>query len=812
MNRILLLSILILMVTITYGQQREFRGNFSGSVSGSVIDAADSVPLEYVNIILFSKRDSSMVEGGITNSEGKFNIKLSRPGFFYMTVDFIGYEKRIIDSVFVMPKSPAFDAGTITLEKTAIEMDEVEVEGERVIYEYKIDKKIINVSQDLTSIGGTAIDALQKSPSITVDVEGNVSLRGSTNFTVLIDGKPTIMDANDALEQIPASTIETIELITNPSAKYDPEGTTGIINVVLKKNALAGVSGEVDVNAGSFDQYGIEVIANYRTDDISWTLSGDYNERVMPGNYYSSSSIVNTGGTFNSISKGDMERDRYRYHFSSKLDWTLSDYNSISFSGRYGSHDGARLSDVILEEWTSNDPTLFTTRSDNENSREGTHYSAEVGYEHIFGTKDNKLNLYFEFESSNGEEKSINKDFDGTGGLIQAKRYYEKDDPEYEIRLSADYNLPINENSNLELGYRSEWEMEEGLSETYLFDQNLNEYVLEPQYSHLTDTDDNNHAVYTTYSNMIGDFGFKLGIRGEYTDRKVTIVETNEDIIIDRADFFPTLHLSYSIDETTQFMTSYSRRIRRPRGWYLEPYETWMNANNVRKGNPGLEPQFINSFEAGIVKHYNTMTFSVEGYYRATYNNIERVRTVYPDSQDVFLHTFANAGTSEALGVEGMFNVDLWKMWNISLLGSIYNFKQEGEVFGESFDSETVTWNTSLNTNLALSERIKMQFSGRYFGPSTTAQGERDGFFMADAAFRYEILLKVLSATVQVRDIFSTANHVFESYGTQFSSYTEFNRQSPSVMLTLSYKFNGYRDKSRGMDDGGGMDMDNSEF
>lgn len=808
MRRILILLLLILFIQNTTDAQRRQRMNdYSGIITGKVVDSETDEPMEYANIVLFAKRDSSMVTGTVTNVEGVFTLELNRPGRFYMTADFMGFEKSVLDTVTLMPPSKALDLGVIRLERATYQIDEVNVEGERLPFEYRIDKKIINVDQQLTTVSGSAVDALQNSPSITVDIDGNVFLRGSQSFTVLIDGRPTILDGNDALEQIPATSIKNIELITNPSAKYDPEGTAGIINVILKKNSLQGLSGISNVNLGTFYQHGVDVAANYRVDDFVFTISANYNKRKHPGTIDRFATTITPEKTFKNEFHGDRDGERTHYDIKFGIDYNLTESDIFMIGTRYGGREGGHDREMDISEWNSIDQTWFHYNSDSDEERNGTFFSSYAGYEHLFDSQSHKLTLRFEYGTRDFEELSISEDFLDDGTMLVARKYSEEGpDTEYEIK--ADYYYEMDKDNILEIGMESEFESENEESKNYYYDYDINQYIFRDEYSHESDFKDNTHAAYVTFASQIDDFGIKLGLRGEYTDRKMTLVETNQSFIVDKMDYFPTVHTSYNIAKGTQLMASYSRRIQRPRGWYLEPFETWMNENNLRIGNPELEPEYIDAYEVGFAQHFESTSFSLEGYYHLNKNNIEHVHTPYED--DVMLHTFVNIGEVKRIGVEAMINIMPTEWWNMNIMGSYFNVTQTGELFGESYDTEENNWNTRFMTMFRIFKGLTLQMHLRYDPPSKTIQGEREEQFMTDAAFNYDIIEKTLSTTLQIRDIFSTGKYEFTSVGSNFDSYTKFTRTAPSVMLTFTYKLNNYKNgKDR---DGDGFEMEEGEM
>ncbi|MDZ7623969.1 MAG: carboxypeptidase-like regulatory domain-containing protein [Ignavibacteriaceae bacterium] len=358
MKIIINISIILFCVSsLSFPQQRQ--GNFpGGSISGKVIDSSTKHTIEYANIVVFSEKDSAMVTGGVTNSEGFFNLSIDRPGNFRVEVRFIGYDTEVIETA-IGQGNFNIDLGEIQIHPTALLLENIVVEGDRSPVTYEIDKKVINPDQMQTVISGNASDVLANVPSVQVDIEGNVSLRGSQNFTVLIDGRPSLMDAQDALQQIAATSIEKIEIITNPTAKYDADGTAGIINIIMKKNLGQELSGIFNANAGMYDTYGGNFLINYQ-DGFKANIGLDYNQRYFPGDqiqnniYY----LENETSTINSI--GEIERERTSFEGRAGIEFSLSDTDILGFGFRGGKRKGGFNRSQNFTEFSSTDPTEFT--------------------------------------------------------------------------------------------------------------------------------------------------------------------------------------------------------------------------------------------------------------------------------------------------------------------------------------------------------------------------------------------------------------------------------------------------------------------
>jgi outer membrane receptor protein involved in Fe transport len=799
------------------GQNRPTMNSGDGKLSGKVVDAASDAGMEFTSVALYRNRDSSLVTGGITGPDGSFTLSQLPYGKFHLVANFMGYDKKIIEDITITPRNKIASIGTIELKQSAKALDEVEVIAEQSHVEYKIDRKVINVGQDINASTGTAADVLQNTPSVTVDIDGNVSLRGSSNFTVLIDGKPTPMSGNDALQQIPASAIRNIEIITNPSAKFDPDGMAGIINIVSKKNALSGLSGIVNAKIGTRDKYSGDFLLNYRSDRFNAYAGATYRDETYQGNIY----YLKEFGSEDSLNfdelNGNRDRIRQGQEVKAGVDYSFNDNNILGFSAELGSHEftsmGMQKQRLYDRDLTYNNYIL----SDNVSSHGGDYYNLNLNYTKKFQKPGHELVSYVSLSGHDGSDSDsqieypTDSDYEIDNTEVPLKiRTGERGD-EYEIRGQIDYTLPIGKEGKLEAGYqlRIDNELEEYLFEQ--FDPDLNEWTENDDFSSSTDFYRNIQALYATYGNSIGNYKYQLGLRGEYTDRKIISGQSNEERSINRLDFFPTLHFSRSFQNNHQLMASYSRRINRPRGWYLEPFLTYMNSTTLRQGDPGLEPEYMNSYEIGYQKSFGPSFIAFETYYKNTVNKIERIQKIHDAEERITLMTFDNISQDHSLGAELMLNFASLKWLNLNASTSVYRYWIEGEIDGVEIDTRSNNWHLRLNSTFNISSKTRFQLTTMYMGPSVTAQGEREAFFFTSAALRQDLFDRKLSATLQVRDIFGTMKHEFTSYGPNFKQYVEFSREPRVIMLSLSYKINNYRQRrgERGMDSG--MEMGGGE-
>ncbi len=786
-----------ILIGSSYAQELPVRRSQNlqgGSLRGHVKDETTQAPIEYANVILFRQVDSTQITGTITDENGLFKLTALRSGIYYLKIHFIGYAIKHISGITLKPPRMNLDLGEILIHQKALNMDGVVVEGEQPGIAYQIDKKVVSVRQHQTAASGSAVDVLENVPSVTVDIEGNVSLRGSKNFRVLIDGRPTVLESSEALQQIPASLINNIEIITNPSAKYDPEGTTGIINVVLKKGKQSGSSGMLDLNAGLNNKYGINGLFYHKNDGLSITLGADYSKRSFHGKRIEEQQTTLQGITSYVNSSGDGGMARESLGLRAALEYRMTDQDVLNLGAYWGTRAFERQFKLDFTEWNNLEYDTTEYLSNSIFNRSGDHYRFNANYNHSFKQDGHQLDAEAYYSTGESKGKSLHELMTLAGEITSANKSIEKG-PSSRAHFKLDYQRPLNDMKKIETGYhyRSTWSEEP--NRVYSYDNQNNTYTLLPEYSFDTRYSRNIQALYGMFANEQTLWDYQLGLRTEYTYRNITRPDTTLEFTIDRWDFFPSIHTSYRLTEQQQMMASYSRRIHRPRSWYLEPFETWVDAYTVRKGNPGLKPEYIDSYETGYQMQFARHMLSFEAYYRVTHHKVERVRSVY--TENVSLHTIDNVGKDFALGSEFNLRFNFHRKLRLNLMGSLYRYQIEGKIYNEPFSRQSNNWNARINTDITVVQGTHLQLNGMYHSPSVSAQGRREDFFLTNLAIKQEFWNRKVTTTLQIRDIFSTGKREFTNRGKDFYSYSYRDRESPMVMLNVKININNYKNNRR---------------
>ncbi|MRT92881.1 TonB-dependent receptor [Ancylomarina sp. 16SWW S1-10-2] len=806
MKRTLLLLVFTMLICVSQAISLvpNSAGALNGTIKGIVIDNDLKTPVEYATVSVFHMSDSSLINGTITNAQGEFELKHLKPSKYYIEISFIGYNKKTIRNIPINNDHKHADLKNIYINQASEALNEVTVNAERLPVQYEIDKKVIPVSRQLTTASGNAVDVLESVPSIDVDIEGNVSLRGSSSFTVLVDGRPSILDAADILTQMPASVIDNIEIITNPSAKYDPEGSSGIVNIITKKGKLKGTSGVVNLNLGNYDNYGADFLVNVRKNKFNFHVGMDYNNRNFSGDRESENRTTSGDKTTYVFSEGNSDRQRLGYGFRTGFDYEIDDNNIITLGLRYGGREMESSSKSDYTDYFQIDGQDPSTPeeyiSTDVSNRDMEFYNANFSYLRKFEGKGHQLLTQVNYSYRDGDEKS-KTERKQDASIVDGKKSTEKG-PSSHIDIRTDYTLPLGGKSKFEAGYQSKLRQSEDITTQSDYSLVDIDYIPQPEYGHEVDYKKNVHGAYALYADQSGKFGYQVGLRTEYTDREIKFKGGNENFTINRWDFFPTIHTQVNLKEGNQVMASYTRRIQRPRGSSLEPFITWSDAYNVRKGNPNLKPEYIDSYELSYQKRIGEQSFSFETYYRVTQNVMEGIRSVY--QENVMLSTTENVGTDYSLGLETMFNLSLAKWFKNDLIGNVYRYKEEGDYTTydsdnvpttQDFSTKSFNWSLRNNSTIMFNKTTRFQVNVRYNSASKKAQGERKAFITANLGLKKEFMQRKLSATLQLRNILNTAKYENISKGNGFYNNSKFDMQWPSIKLNLSYKINNYKKK-----------------
>jgi outer membrane receptor protein involved in Fe transport len=780
-----------------------------GILKGKLIDSYSSQPIEYGNIILFRQQDSTMQTGTITDPNGDFLLENIPVGRYYAVVQFIGFEPKTISDLFFNPRNPAIDLGNIALSPSATALQGVEITAERDLMLANLDKRVINVDKDLTGIGGTAVDIMQNIPSVTVDIEGNVQLRGSGNVLILIDGRPTglqDMNSSDILQQIPANTIERVEVITNPSVRYDPDGTSGIINIVLKKRSLEGFNGMVQGNYGFNDRFNGGVNLNFRTEKFNFY--GSYDTRM---NLFKSTSSMLRTTTFNEQTtlleqEGISENDMTMHLGSLGFDYAPNQYNTLSAAVRYRNfgmiNDGTLFNKTMPEGGSI--LREFDRYSESRRFMQGYNYN--LSYRRTSERQGEELtaDLIINNNAMRRTEEIVQETFIPV--VSETRQQSRSRNTNKDGTLRMNYIRPLSETSRFEGGFSSSLKFLTMRYNYDLWDQGLPGYTEEANLANYFQMDEQIHAIYGLYAGMNGKFRYQAGLRGEASVTNGEQEFSGKPFRNSYLTIYPSVHLVYNFATNQDIQLSYSRRVSRPRHWYLNPYVDYSDSLNIRSGNPELTPEFTGSWDISYVisKDRNSLTTSL--FYRKTTDMIQRVSRLHDEG--ITWNTWENITDGQFIGVEiiGAYEIAKWFRLNAnaSYFHQMINAFESDDGFYSVDRAEDYTWNARLNTQFTVAKNSTLQISGNYSAPTIMAQGRRDEMYFADIAWRTDFWDRKATFSLRISDVFDSRKFSGETWGPGFTTISERRRESRILWIGFSYRWNNYqrqRDRTQNGDD-----------
>ncbi len=754
MLRYLKFYTLFILTSITPLLVTSAQDNNEGQLTG-VIQDQDGQPLSNVTVAVYDSTGTELVDGESTGIDGSFRLNLER-GSYLVEISFLSYKK--IEEQIEISAGITLNLGTIVMEPTTEALDEVIVRGERSQMELSFDKRIFNVGKDLTSLGGSALDILDNVPSISIDIDGNVSLRGNQGVRILINGKPSnlVSDGADALRSFSADMIKEVEIITNPSSRYAAEGSAGIINIILKKQRDIGVNGNVSAGSGLPDQYEVSTNFNYRTGNVNWFFNGgaEYESEPESGSSFQRFAGPDTTYMFRENSDADENEVegtvRLGVDIFPKENQTFTISSSIDVE-REENDEEIVFTDMEFEPNAFSGDIIRRFNRDNIEIEKQLDLDFDLDYEVEFNSDDHSFtaDAGLDISNENADTDIRESILQGTGNpLIQRSDDNER---EKDFRFNAEYVRPLGDGGKLEAGFRSdtEWSNTTDIAETLVDGV----WVSEPAFNNNFRFRENVNAAYLIYGKEIGDFSGQLGLRMENTRIKTELKETGDIANLNTTNFFPSLFLNYSFNEQQSVQFSYSRRLSRPRSRELLPTVDLGNNRSQFTGNPDLTPEFSNSFELGFLQYWNTGSVLTSVYFRKRSDVIEDITL---QEQGIINRFPINLATEEAWGLELTADQKIGN--SVSLNGSLNLFRSDtnGSFQDQVFRSESGNFQSRFRVQWELTDEINFQSSMRFRAPNNTTQGSRNGRKTINSAISKEILDGKALISFNVRDLFDS--------------------------------------------------------
>jgi len=783
MHKIIISTILSLFLTsLALGQEQV-------TVSGKILEKDTNIPLEWATVVISNPTDGKIVSGGSANEKGDFNFKVVA-GTYNVSFEFMSFKTQTLKAREI---NKSTDFGNIYLIESATTLEEVELIAEKTTVEIKLDKKIYNVGKDLTVRGGTVSDVLDNVPSVSVDVEGNVALRGNDNVRILINGKPSGLvglNSTDALRQLPAESIERVEVITSPSARYDAEGTGGILNIILRRSKLQGLNGAITTNVGYNPSAGINGNINYRTGDLNIFNTSGYSYRESPGNSSSLTQYNSTGNFLDESNTYDRQRKGLTTNFG--VEWYVNDSASLTGSILYRDSNDKDLNTNILNQFDPNRNLLSTTTRLEPETEEDKTMQYALNFQKNFKESGHVFTFDFQYEDNQENQNALI-----TVNDIAVENVVTLED-QSQILLQSDYVLPIGENSQFEAGYRGNFDttttdftVAQLNNDTGFFQTNLD-------LTNVLNFKQYVNAFYAQYGSKFNKFSFLLGLRVENT--RITIDQpTSGDF--NKKDFtglFPTINLNYEFSDKESLTLGYARRLRRPRGFFLNPFPSRNSVTNFFQGNPDLNPSYSGQIDLGYLKRFGKFTFNSSAYYSHATDGFNFISFDTGDTANVngeelpiIKRTPINLATEDRYGFEFTLTYNPSRKWRINGNFNFFQNEIKGTTpNGLSLDNTNNSWFARINNKYTLPGNIDWQTNLNYNGPSADAQNTRKAIFSTTMAFSKDLFNENASIAFNVNDLFNSRKRIQTTTTPTFNAESEFQWRERSFNLSFTYRFN----------------------
>ena len=764
-------------------------------ITGKVVEKISKQPLEYATVTFLAPNNPKPVAGGITNPKGEFDIEI-KPGVYDIKIEFISFK---INEIKQKKLQSNTSLGLILLEEDANQLDEVIIRSEKTTVEIKLDKKVYNVGSDLMVKGGTVSDVLDNIPSVSVDVEGNVSLRGNDNVRVLIDGKPSnAINIAEALRLIPADAIEKVEVITNPSARYDAEGGGGLLNIILKKGKNQGLNGTFIASTGYPETYGLSGNLNYKSKNFNLFTTQGYNDRNNPGNAFTDSRYLNSDNTTRNYVNETRENERNSkgYNGNFGMEWNLSESLSWTNTFNYRKSNGDNIDNVFQNYYNSGFNYDYTRNRVNAESSDSENVEFTTNFTKKFKKDGHKLTIDGSFSTNDDKNDALITDKATNTNVVKFDNTINNQTQNRNL-LQMDYVLPFGKGSQFEAGYRGDFAE---LTTDYRVE---NDGLLNTNFTNTLQYKEQVNAIYTQYGVKINKFSALFGLRFEDSNIDVNQLATNDFNNKKYNNFFPSAFFTYEISDESSASVSYSRRIQRPRGRMLNPFSNLSSNINIFVGNPDLNPAFSDAIDFGYIKRWEKLTFNTSLYVNKTTDVFQFARRESGDfinGTPIIISSPINLATEYRTGFEFTLNYSPYKWWKLN--GNFNFFRNETQgnyvytnfnnnVITQNFDNTSTSWFTRITSKVTLPYKIDWQTNASYNGAQKMAQGKSLGVFAANLAFSKDIMKDKGTLSFNVSDVFNSRKRNMETYlPGVVSSYSEMQWRERQFSLSFTYRFN----------------------
>ena len=768
-------------------------------ISGKVVDNKNQ-PVPYATAAAYGA-DSTLVAGAVSGEDGRFEIAVD-PGEYLVKITFVGYEEKVIRGVAITDSN--IDIGSVTIAPTVDVLEEVMVLGEKDQMELQLDKRVFNVSKDLSNLGANAADILGNLPSVSVDPDGTVSLRGSENVTIWINGRPSSLTSRDpdALRKLQGGMIESVEVITNPSSRYDAAGEVGIINIILKKEHRTGFNGTFMANGGYPTLYGGSYSLNYRSLKLNLFSSYGVDYRESPGYGKSQQHYSSDDTTFAYFQENDRVRSEFSHNFVLGLDYFINERNSLTGSFTYNPSSGVNSATTNYFDYDANDVLTNTTMRTEREEEDEENVELSVNYKKDFSNKDRKLTIDFQWiKSVDNENTDYTQTVNAASPLLQRGVNNAREET---FLFQSDYTHPLGENAKLETGVKVTRRL---IKNDYSLEQQDDEMNWIPfdAFTNNMEYTENISAAYGMFSTKLNKVSVQAGLRGELSDITTELLATGQINEQDYFNLFPTAAVSYEINKSNTLQLSYSRRISRPDFRNLLPFSDFRDPRVYFLGNPTLRPEYTDSYEVGHLGTWNNISLLSSVYYRHRTDVIRRI-TDPPNEDGVTLIVPINMATENAVGVEFNFSLAVMDWWKLNTTANFFRAITEGYYQDERLYADTYTWTTRTTSKMTFFKSLDFQISYNYRAPRITTQGEDLSIYSIDLGLSRDVFNGRGTLTAGVRDLMNSRIRRFIIDTQGYYSKAEFQGRPRQFTLSFTYRLNRDKEKqnnrNRSSDDG----------
>ena len=795
MSRVTLLMATIFCYSVAFGQSRF-------TLTATVVDEITKNKLPFATFTLLDSATKNLVGGGVSDENGYVVVESSTQDIT-VQVDYIGYETKSIN---LELRSKRTQIGTVTLTPKENQLAGIDLVGRRSDVEIRLDKRVYNIGQNLNAKGTNVSDVLENIPSLSIDLDGNLELRGNTNVRILIDGKPSGlvgMNGIDALADLPAESVDRVEIITAPSARYQAEGSSGIVNIILAKNNLKGLNGVFNVSAGKFESYGSNASLNYKSGKFNFFTNSGYRDETNIGGAFQDNYYKDNSDYDQFIETRSFDRRRRGTNINIGTDFNPTDKTKFTLSYVHNKRDGDDQTINFQNHFLASNPVTQSRRSEIEKDTD-INEQLSLSITHKFNDKGHKLDLTIQKEKNIEDELADlqTQQYLPTNilGLLEENNTA---DTQKQFLAQLDYVWPIDKNTQFEAGYRATNENQDA---TFVV-QNEDEMgliIIDESLTNFLDFKQEVHALYTQFGKKWNSLSLLTGLRYEHTSTNIIQKVTQEDNNRSFGDFFPTINIGLELSDTENITIGYNRRISRPRSRSLNPFQSRSSETSFFRGNPYLKPSYSNGVDVGYLRQFKKVTLNGSVYFRRTEGPENRISVETGDVVEVngvstkVVERFPiNLGRSDQFGVEANSSVRWSTKWRTNLSFNFFNKTEVGDYQGRSFDNTNRSWTGSFRNNLSLPANINTQINVWFRGPSQSAFGKRKAFGGLNIGLSKDVINNNATININFSDVFNTSIFKWETNTGTILTQGEYQRRKPVYKFTFTYRFRQDKERQR---------------